>query len=134
MKRIFSVLLMVAMVLSLFSGCAGRQDKEVTCQDVIAAYEEAGYSVWHKDYPEKEYGYTCCIEIEGEDGSHISFHFFDTEKEAQDYAKERKWNVVLWLYTAAMFQPTWLTTKTYGNIEIEYDDGALYKPFQSLLK
>lgn len=134
MKRMLCMLLFAAMVLSLFAGCTSKQDKEVTCQEVIAAYQEAGYTVYHRDYPEKEYGYLCCIEIESEDGDHISFNFFDTDKEAEAYAEERQWNWALWLYTAAMFQPTWLTTETYGSIEIEYDDDDLYKPFKELVR
>lgn len=133
MKRCLSLLIAVALVLCLFTGCAVKQEKKVTCQAVIAAYQEAGYEVWHRDYPEKDYGYACCIEIENGDGDHISFYFFETEKEAEAYAKERRWNLVLWLYTAAMFQPTWLTTETYRNIEIEYDDKDLYKPFRELI-
>ena len=132
MKKWICLLLLAATVLTAFSGCS-KQEKEVSCAEVIAAYEGAGYTVFHRDYPEKEYGYACCIEIEGEDGGHISFYFFETDREAEAYAEERQWNVVLWLYSAAMFQPTWLTTKTYGNIEIEYDDKALYKPFQQLI-
>lgn len=134
MRKILCLLLLAAMVLSVFGGCAAKQNKEVTCRDVIAAYEEAGYEVWHRDYPEKEYGYACCIEIESEDGDHISFNFFETKEEAEAYAEERQWNWALWLYTAAMLQPTWLTTETYGNIEIEYDDDALYKPFKTLVR
>lgn len=134
MKRVLCLSLLVAMAMSLFAGCAAKQSKEVTCQDVIGAYEEAGYEVWHRDYPEKEYGYACCIEIEDEDGDHISFYFFETVNEADAYAKERQWNWALWLYSAAMFQPTWLTTETYGNIEIEYDQKDLYKPFKALIK
>lgn len=133
MKRFVCICLLVAMLLPVFSGCS-KQDKEISCADVIAAYEQAGYEVWHKEYPEKEYGYICCIEIEGEGDSHISFCFFEARAEAESYAKERKWNVVLWLYSAAMFHPTWLTTETYGNIEIEYDDQDLYKPFTTLVK
>jgi hypothetical protein len=54
-------------------------------------------------------------------------------EQAESYAKERKWNVALWLYSAAMHQPTWRTTATYGNIEIEYDRNELYKPFAALV-
>lgn len=132
MKRILCLLLLAAVVLSCFGGCAAEPDREVRCAEVVAAYEEAGYSVWHRDYPEKEYGYACCIEIESDDGDRISFHFFETDQEAEAYAKERQWNWALWLYTAAMFQPTWLTTETYRNIEIEYDSKDLYAPFQQL--
>ena len=134
MKRVICVVLLAAMVLAAFSGCAAEPNRAVSCGEVVAAYEEAGYAVWHRDYPEKEYGYACCIEIEGEDGNHISFYFFETEEEAESYADQRQWNWAVWLVSLAMFQPTWLTTKTYQNIEIEYDSDQLYKPFAELLK
>lgn len=134
MKKLLSILLLFAMVAAMFAGCAGKQGRPVSCDEVIAAYEAAGYQVYHRDYPEKEYGYSCCIEIDSEDGAHISFNFFETEQEAAAYAEERQWNWAVWLISVAMQQPTWLTTKTYGNIEIEYTTGSLYKPFQQLIE
>lgn len=133
MKRILCLILVFA--LAVFGiGCAEKSDREVTCAEVIAAYEEAGYAVYHRDYPEKEYGYTCCIEIGSEAGDHISFHFFETKEEAEAYAEERQWNWAVWLISVAMLQPTWLTTETHLNIEIEYDNDDLYQPFKELIR
>ncbi len=134
MKKAISILLLLAMVAAMFAGCAGKQGRPVSCDEVIAAYKAAGYRVYHRDYPEKEYGYSCCIEIDSEDGEHISFHFFETNQEAEDYAKEREYNWAVWLISVAMQQPTWITTKTYGNIEIEYTSGKLYQPFTNLIE
>ena len=134
MKKAISILLLFAMVAAVFAGCAGKQGRPVSCDEVIAAYEAAGYQVYHREYPEKDYGYSCCIEIDGEDGDHISFHFFDTAVEAESYAEERQWNWAVWLISVAMQQPTWLTTVTHYNIEIEYDSKDLYKPFEQLIE
>ena len=134
MKKAISILLLFAMVAAVFAGCAGKQGRPVSCDEVVAAYEAAGYRVYHRDYPEKQYGYSCCIEIDSEDGEHISFNFFETEQEAAAYAEERQWNWAVWLISVAMQQPTWLTTVTHYNIEIEYDSKDLYKPFEQLIE
>lgn len=134
MKRILSLILLTALVLSLFAGCSGGIGRRVTCAEVIAAYEEAGYEVSHRDYPEREYGYLCEVTIEEEDGDSIRFHFYETDEEAEAYAEERQWNALLWGFSVIYGDPTWLETKTHYNIEIEYDDDALIEPFRKLVK
>ena len=133
MKRILCLFLLAALLLSCISGCSGKT-RPVTCDEVIAAYEEAGYSVYHRDYPEKEYGYLCEVTIEEEDGDSIRFHFYETDDEAEAYAEERQWNWALWMFSVIYSDPTWLETETHYNIEIEYDDDALIEPFRKLVK
>ena len=134
MKRIACIFLLTVLVLSLFSGCSGGIGRQVCCDEVIAAYKEAGYEVSHRDYPEKEYGYLCEITIEEEDGDSIRFHFFETNEEAEAEAEQRQWNGVLWMFSVIYGDPTWLETKVHYNIEIEYDDDALVKPFAALVQ
>lgn len=134
MKRIFCLFLLASLVLSVFSGCSGGIGRRVTCDEVIAAYEEAGYDVSHRDYPEKDYGYLCEVTIEEEDGDSIRFHFFETEEEAEAEAEQRQWNALLWGFSVIYGDPTWLETKTHYNIEIEYDDDALIEPFRKLVQ
>ena len=132
-KRILGLLVVVATVLSCCSGC--RQEKrEIRCEEVIAAYEQAGYEVWHRDYPDREYGYLCEVTIEEEDGDSIRFHFYETSEEAEAEAEQRQWNGLLWMFSVIYGEPTWLETEIYCNIEIEYDDDALYKPFKKLIR
>ena len=133
MKKLTAAILLAAMALSLFSGCQ-KEERPVSCEEVIAAYEAAGYDVSHRDYPEKEYGYLCEVTIEEEDGDSIRFHFHETSEEAEAEAEERRWNSVLWLFSVIYGDPTWLKTECYQNIEIEYDDDALYEPFKELVK
>ena len=133
MKKFAAVILLAAMVLTMFAGCQ-KEEKAVTCDDVVKAYEEAGYNVSHRDYPEKEYGYVCEVTIEEEDGDSIRFHFYETEEEAKAEAEERQWNGLLRLFSAIYGDPTWLETECYQNIEIEYDDDDLYEPFKDLTK
>lgn len=133
MKKLVAMILMATMVLSMFAGCQ-KGERPVSCDEVIAAYEAAGYDVYHRDYPEREYGYVCMVRIEEEDRDSIEFHFYETEEEAEAEAEERQWNGVLWLFSAIYGDPTWLETECYRNIEIEYDDDDLYEPFKELTK
>lgn len=133
MKRITAMVLLAAMALTMFAGCQ-KEKKEITCAQVIAAYEEAGYEVYHREYPEKEYGYVCMVRIEEGDGDSIEFHFHETSEDAQAEAEERQWNSLLWIFSAIYGEPTWLETETYRNIEIEYDDDDLYTPFKELIQ
>ena len=134
MKRFLSLFILLTMALSMFAGCKGKEEREISCEEVIAAYEAAGYEVWHRDYPEKEYGYVCTVRIEEEDGDSIEFHFYETNEEAQAEAEERRWNGLLWMFSVIYGDPTWLKTECYRNIEIEYDDDDLYEPFKELIK
>ena len=134
MKRIFRLFLLTALLLASFSGCNANPGRRVSCDEVMRAYEEAGYDVYHRDYPEQEYGYVCMVRIEEEDGDSIEFHFHETQEEAEAEAKERQWNWALWMFSVIYSDPTWLETETHYNIEIEYDDDDLIKPFRKLVK
>ena len=134
MKRILCLFLLTALVLSLCAGCNANPGRRVSCDEVIRAYEEAGYEVSHRDYPEREYGYLCEVTIEEEDGDSIRFHFYETDEEAEAEAEERQWNWALWMFSVIYSDPTWLETETHYNIEIEYDDDALIEPFRKLVK
>ena len=133
MKRILCILLLAAVTVSVLAGCQGK-GRQVSCDEVMRAYKEAGYEVSHRDYPEREYGYVCMVRIEEEDGDSIEFHFHETEEEAEAEAEERQWNVLLWGFSVIYGEPTWLTTESHYNIEIEYDDDALIEPFRKLVK
>lgn len=133
MKRLLCLCMALAMLAAMLGGCR-KETREITCDEVIAAYEEAGYEVSHRDYPEKEYGYACMVRIEEEDGDSIEFHFHETEEAAEAEAEERQWNGLLWMFSVIYGDATWLETERYRNIEIEYDDDALIKPFRKLVK
>ena len=134
MKKIIALMLIFAMALSLMVGCQAKEEPIITCEQVIAAYEEAGYVVWHKEYPEQEHGYQCVVQISLEDGPYIEFHFHETPEAAKEESAQRQRNGLLWFFSVIYNQPTWLQTEVYQNIAIEYDDRKLYKPFEELIK
>ena len=133
-RRITCMIMAFVLAISFLSGCRA-EEKDISCADVVAAYEKAGYQVFHKDTATEDYDWECYVKAQPKDSDdYIFFYFFDSEDAAEEYANTRQWNAVLWLYSLVSFQPTWLTTKTYGNIEYEYDNSDLVKPFNDLIK
>lgn len=133
--RLVSIILLAFLVFTTLASCKNKEIKEITPEEVIAAYDEAGYDVWHSeedDDPIEGERYT--VRATHENGDYIFFHFFDTAKNAEAYAEKREYNLLLWLFSAIYGEPHWLKTKTYGNIEIEYADKELYEPFKELIK
>ena len=136
--RIISVLMIVILSLPVLASCSDKEIKkirEITPEDVITAYEAAGYEVWHGEAvndPIKGKHYY--VQANHENGDYIYFSFFDSSENAEAYADEREWNILLWLFSAIYGDPSWLTTEAYGNIEIEYDNKKLYEPFKDLVK
>lgn len=121
------------LLLSCLTGCRSDGTQEITCADIVTAYEEAGYDVLHGDTTTEDREYECYVKAEDkESGEYIFFHFFDSEEAAETYAKDHQWNAAIWLYSAACGKPTWLTVKTYGNVEYEYADSSLIQPFRAL--
>ncbi len=128
-KRMLCIFLCIVFALPLF-GCKGEQ-REITCEEVVTAYKEAGYSVSHF-HDQEGYDFTCDVSIENDDGETIYFYFYETAEEAE--ANHREYHVLIWLFSVIYGDPTWVYTETYRNIEIEYTDKALYEPFAELIK
>ena len=134
--KLISILTLFLSVISLAS-CNSQNitsDKEITCEDIIKVYEEAGYDIFHKETTDQDYDWECYVKCTAPDSDeYIFFYVFETNEEAESYAKEREWNLLLYFMSCFMGEPAWLTTKTYNNIEIEYDQKELYEPFENML-
>ena len=110
-------------------------DKEITCEDIIKVYEEAGYEIFHKETTDENYNWNCYLKCTAPDSDdYIFFYIFDTNEEAVNYADEREWNILLYFFSELFGDSSWLKTKSYNNIAIEYDQNELYVPFESLIK
>ena len=132
MKRLLALFLCSIVLLSC-TACSGREIKDISCRDVIDAYHAAGYEVFHKETATEEWA--CYVRVNDKNSDdYIFFHFFDSAQSAEEYAESRQWNVLLWFFSLIYSDSHWLTTKTYGNIEYEYRDKDLIKPFEELIK
>lgn len=136
MKKYISILTLFLSVISLAS-CNNQNitsDKEITCEDIVKVYEEAGYDIFHKETTDENYNWNCYLKCTAPDSDdYIFFYIFDTNEEAESYAKEREWNILLYFFSELFGDSSWLKTKSYNNIAIEYDQSELYVPFESLI-
>lgn len=126
-------ILMVALALILLvSGCATRQ-MEISREQIVAAYEEAGYEVWSRVYEEKlDYGEIAYVQANHPDGGYIYFSIFETEAEAKAYKQEFYHPVAVGLFSVIFGQPTWQRWKVYGCIVAQYGDSDMLTPVQRL--
>ena len=137
MRKAVSALLIFAFMLSLFA-CSRSEIKDISCDDIIKAYEDAGYYVSHGEHKhESESTELCYIKAnisEEDDSDYIYFITCFTEEQAKEIAKRDKYNWAIWIYATVVGESRWLKSGTYGKIEYSYYNSELIKPFQDLIK
>lgn len=138
MKKLIAFLLLLVLALPL-TACDSADGIEFTCDEIIAAYEGAGYTVrhTHESYAE---GGICSLTIykSGDDyyESHdfIEIEIFENEEYAKAYNDERQFNWAVWMIFAIYGEPRWLHTERYGNVHVEYYPNEFIKPLKQLIK
>ena len=139
MKKILSIILLLSFALSL-TACGNSTDpKEITCEDIIKAYEDAGYNVLYHGHDDDEVynedGIYCSFEIrdpDNEDNYMYVYRYF-TEEEAKAAADERQFHPILWLFFGIFGEWRWLHVGYYGDIEYETIDRKMIKPLKELM-
>ena len=137
MKRILAILLAVCAL--LFTGCNSHRTSavELTCTDVITAYENAGYAIFHREtQADEDREYNCYIKITHRDlDGEMYVHFFDTHEAAVAYLDEAPYaSIGIGLFSLIWGEPAWVSFKTYNQTSIEYDNAEFYKPFKQLIR
>ena len=128
------VTIFVAITLSSCDSDYITAEKVITCEDIIQVYEESGYAIFHKETTDQDYDWECYVKCTAPDSEdYIFFYIFKTNEEAVSYAEERKGNFLIYLFSWIYGDPSWLKTKSYNTIAIEYTQDKLYKPFKSLM-
>ena len=131
MKCFSRVLLLISLLLS---GCTAKHT-EVTQEEVIAAYESAGYVVWSHTYDaEMDSGIIAYVQADDPDGDYIHFAFFKNEEDAKDYKKDLDHPVMKGLFSIIYGDPMWERMETYGSIVVTYWEPEFFKPFEELLE
>ena len=132
MKRLSISLIALALLLA---GCAPQYRTDITREEIVAAYEDAGYSVSSRVYDKKlDHGEIAYIQANHPNGDYIFFSIFETEKEAQAYKAEYYHPVVMSLFSVIYGQPSWPRWGVYGCIVVEYDQPEYFGVFEDLLK
>ncbi len=137
MKRLISVILLLSVVLS-FTSCK-KTPKDISCDNLVKAYTDAGYSVSHYHYGEAEENENYCLvqvlEKEGDDESDfVYFDFYLTPEAAEAKAEEYTYNIGVWLFALPFGEYRWLTSEAYGNIHYHCYNTSMLKPFRQLQK
>ena len=123
------------LIILLFNGCAAT-GKDVTREEIIAAYEKAGYEVWSRVYDEPmEYGLMGYIKAQHPDGDYIYFSIFETEEQAKAYKQEfyhpMAQDLFLSIFAGEVYVPK---CETYGCFVVQYENPVFFAVFQNLLK
>ena len=137
MRKIFAVLLGVITCAVCFTACSMTQVKEISCVEIIKAYEDAGYYVTHGEHKDQnESAQLCYIKAnltENSDSDYIYFITCFTEEQAEEQAKIDKYNLLVWFFGTISGESRWLNTGTYGKIEYSYYNPKLIEPFNRLI-
>ena len=114
------------------------EPKEISCEDIIGAYEDAGYYVVHGDHKdETDSSQLCYIKASISEESNSDYIYFITcftEEAAKDAARTDEYNLAVWLIACINGESRWLESGTYGKIEYSYYNPDLIKPFRELIK
>ena len=137
MKKIF-VFLLVLFVF-LFSACTKPEFKELTCEEIIKAYEDAGYIIEYHLHKEDmtDSDVVCSICIKDSKNSEDNLLYIDRYKDEEtttSYAKDMKYNVVMWFVSSIYGESRWLKSEQYGVIHYHTYDGRMTKPLEELMK
>ena len=131
MKKYLALLLAGILLLS---GCSPQHRTDVTREEIVAAYEVAGYSVWTDTYEEKqEHGEIAYVQANHPDGDYIYFTVFETEEAAEAYKEEFYHPGMMGLFSVIFGDPSWPRWEVYGCVVAEYDHPDLFEPFEELL-
>lgn len=139
MKKIISIILLLSFALSL-TACERSEAKEITCEELIGAYKDAGYSVLYHGHEDdvvyNDLGQYCVFEIRdpNNEDNYMYVHRYFTEEEAKAAADERQFNPILWLFFGIFGEWRWLHVGCYGDIEYETFDYKMLKPQKGLMK
>ena len=136
MKKIISILLLLSLCFSFASCDNNSEPKKISCEDIIAAYENAGYFVdyhSHDEDPEEYYCYIIIYENEDSASDLMEITFYNTAEGAKEAAESRKYNVALWMVSAMHGEFRWLNTGCYGNLTYSSFNKNMLKPLKELM-
>ena len=140
MKRIVCILLVLVSLFS-FVSCGEMGTENITCDQIIAAYEEAGYTnIYHRHATEDQDvndGAECYIivyENYNPSSDLAEINIFATTEQAKEKAEQSKYNLALWILGVMYGQPRWLVSNHYGRIQYSSYNRDLLEPLMELMR
>ena len=135
--RITAVILVLVLLLISLVSCTDSGDlKDISCEDIVSAYESAGYVVVHGEHKdESNSDHLCYIKAHKDDeNNYIYFTTYFTAEQAEEAAERDEYSIVKWLLALPFGGSGWLNVRTYGTVEYTYFDSELVAPFAELIK
>ena len=139
MKRKVVWVFVLALSLALVS-CSTVESKEITltCDEVVKAYENAGYVVYHNhNYDPEMFDNWCHMTIEDPQKPDTNYLYIDryhTEEKAKEMAEETEYHPVLWFMAGVFGEWRWLKTGYYGDIQYSTYYGKMIEPLEKLMR
>lgn len=133
MKRFILLFMIVALLLS---GC-GFSGTDIPREEIVAAYEAAGYSVWTDTYDEQlEQGQIASVQANHPDGGYIYFSFFESNEQAKACKKQYYHPLAMSFFAVIYGELYWPRWEVYGPVLVEYNlfDSEFLDPFHELVK
>ena len=139
MKKIISIILLLSLCFS-FTACGKSEVKEISCEEIIAAYEDAGYSVlYHGHENDESYndlGMYCCFEIRDPDNenNYMYVNRYFNEEDAKEASEKERFHPILWLFFGIFGEWRWLHTGCYGDLTYSTFDVKMIRPLRNLIR
>ncbi len=139
MKRVISILLLLSLTFSLFACTAPKNADDASCEDIIAAYENAGYTMEHHLHEDPVYleeGICCSLmfeDPENPDKNYIHINRYNTNNEAYTATKEQKYNVLLWLFGFIHGETRWLKSEQFGKLHYTTYEKEMFEPLYNIV-
>ena len=137
MKKIISIILLLSFALSLTACDNNAEPKQISCEDIIKAYEEAGYFVFyhaHNDDLEEYYCYIIIYENENSTSDLVEITRYNTTEGAKEVAENKQYNLAIWMVAAMYGEFRWLCTGCYGDMVYSTFDYKMLKPLKGLME
>ena len=137
MKKIISIILLLSFALS-FTACGNSTEpKEISCEEIVQAYEDAGYVVVEHSHDNtyESLNIWCSMKIkisEKADNDFINCIYIDRYNTADDANAARTQNMATdIIYSIGELR--WRSTGTYGDIYYSTFNKELLDPLKKLM-
>ena len=142
MKRVISVLLLLSiglsLLLSLSSCTAPKTADDCSCEEIIVAYEAAGYTLGHHFHEDPIYledGIVCSLMFEDPESNknYIYINRYNSNEEAYNATREERYNVVIWLVAALYGETRWAKSEQLGKLHCKSYEKEMFEPLYEIV-
>ena len=133
------IVIAVALMLACLISCGKTEPKEISCEDIIKAYDNAGYTVKYHNHSitNTESDIICSIQIDDPSNPPKNYLYIDRYaniESAKMAVKDTSYNPVLWFVFAINGETRWLKSEQYGVIHYHTYSNKITKPLENLMK